>query len=317
MIYCLIRPEVTGKARTAIERWYAVDDGVEVLTDHRKRERRACADRRLVPWDSALRPRLPERRRVHSLDGRRVAERRGVLVSTEQMMELPKVARRWADYICFAGLVQGTDDWLDDVEADRLVTRVQLGDLAAFEQLYKKWFNRVYRCLRIHTHDTDEVEEQLQEIFATVLDSLQDYDPQFGPFRCWLAQFVLQYSEPYDGMLDDDQDRVLERWPASADRHVFDWLPDDELFLLVSRLPAQQRDVVVLHYLLGVSPAQIAELLERPAEEIDEQHDRALRFMGACVAAVTRRPGYSGRHPMSVRRRLAPVTSVRRLALLA
>jgi RNA polymerase sigma-70 factor (ECF subfamily) len=317
MIYCLMARAVPESVRAAVARAYECDPNDEPIVERRADDRRRRAERRTNPWDPILpRTNKLERRTVRNLDGRRVAERRGVLLPLSHMMDLPRPARRWADHISFAGFFTGTPDWEDDVASERLVIRIQGGDTSAFEHLYKLWFNRVYGCLRATISDPIEVEGELQNVFGELYDSIEDYDPRVMPFRSWLGAIVASRDDSGSEILDDDQDRWAERWPAHADSHAFDWLSDEELFLLVSRLPSMQRRIVVLHYFLGVGSSSLAHLFDAAPAEVSEMHARALRFMSACVAAANGRPGYSGRHPMRAQRRPATVIRQRRLALM-
>jgi RNA polymerase sigma factor (sigma-70 family) len=321
MIFCVVPRDMSRKAVDAVERVYAKDPLVEVLTEARTVDRRSGETRRDGAKSGPRSGRIVERRRVRSPDGLRVAERRAVLVPAFGEMALPRAARRFADRIEFYGRMGPAPDWVEEAESARLALAHQSGDTRAFELLYKQWFDRTYTFFKLVHARPEDAEEALQLTFESAFEGLADYHHPTTSFRTWFARVVVQYARDegaVDDEFDDGENRLLERWSGPPDMHALRWLRDSELLLLIGRLPSPQREVISLHYLFGLTPGQIADALECSQSEVAEMHDRGLRFMSGCVTSLSRRPGYySGRHHMSARTRSGPVILSRRLALAA
>jgi len=319
MMYCVVPRALTRKVAAAIGRMYAEDPTVEVIVERREADRRGTTERRVVS-DNNARTRMSERRRVRNFDGLRVAERRGVLVPSFGNMPLPRVARRFEHEIAFCGLLGPSPTWVEEVQSARLALKHQAGDTLAFETLYKMWFDRVYAFLNVIHVSAGATEDAVQRVFLSVHDQIGEFNNGKTSFRSWLATRLLGVVEPSvaasDELVDTDS-RLLERWAGPPDMHALRWLRDSELLMLVGRLSSPQREVVALHYLLAMSPNQIAEVLACSTDDVCELHNRGLGFMSGCVTSLSRRPGYSGRHPMSARRREGVVTWNRRMALAA
>jgi DNA-directed RNA polymerase specialized sigma24 family protein len=318
MIYCVVPRDSGRRLAATLERIYSDDPGLEVIVERRTENRRRRVERRGAGVFARRMPSLrPDRRRIRNFDGRRIAERRGVLIPTTYDLPPSRGLRRHADQIQFFGRIEPIGDWVEDTAGARLATRIQAGDNAAFQEIYAAWFDRIYNFFRIVTRRPDDVEPAMQDAFLRLHASMADYD-YLTSFRTWLATTITPaYEVDADWDWEDGDTRVLERWAGNADPSVLEWLADSELSVLVGRLPSPQREVVALHYVLGLSPMQVAEVLDRPVDEINDHHARALRFISGCVTSLSRRPGYSGRHPMLARRRPATVIRSRQRALAA
>ena len=75
------------------------------------------------------------------------------------------------------------------VEQD-LVTRAVQGDADAFEQLYERNFDRVYRYLYVRLGNQAEAEDLTQEVFAKVLEAIGSFQWRNVPFASWLFRIA-------------------------------------------------------------------------------------------------------------------------------
>jgi RNA polymerase sigma-70 factor (ECF subfamily) len=254
---------------------------VTVVIEWRVRERRRAEQR-----TGAGEPPAEDRRRIRSRAGRRVSDRRAPTLPVPPP-SLPPLAEPHLDRLAFVERLEPASQHAEDVDSARLVARAQAGDPSAFSLLYLRYFDRLYGYLRLAVRDAHEAEDIAQEAFLSMLRALPAYDVRLThPFRVLLFHIARNRSidhfrkqrgvevEPPEG-LAQLRDTGLEDDPIGA----FDSLSDSELARYLRRLPATQRQVLVLRYALDFSTEEIAEVMETTAQAVRNLQHRALAFL--------------------------------------
>src|SRR5207247_785202 len=96
---------------------------------------------------------------------------------------------------------------------------------------------------------------------------------------------------------------------------ALEWLTDQDLMVLVSRLPLAQRQVILLRYMMDLSCPEIAEVLGRTPDAVRQLQQRALNFLRVRLSALGRGPEPEHHHVrLAMRRRhgLSPTLRMRR-----
>lgn len=319
IVYCLIPRDLAPRLHEALRGHFRGDPTVEVIVERRGAQRRGASDRRTGEASS----RAPERRSIRSLGGRRVAERRATAVLSFAP-DLPRRARQHGERLAFVECVEPTAQAAEDVDTARLITRIQAGDDDCFAMLYMRYFDRVYAYLRIMLRSSHEAEDAAQQVFLQILQALPRYEHR-GSFWAWLATIVRNRALQdlrrsgrleLEDSLSVDRRREATEAEELADPAVLGWIGDRDLVLLVERLPLAQRQVLLLRYLLDLSNAQIAQILDRTPSDVSLLNHRALNFLRARLASLGRT--HDRGRPVQWRRLRgrAPVLRARRFALL-
>jgi RNA polymerase sigma-70 factor, ECF subfamily len=156
-----------------------------------------------------------------------------------------------------------------DLEDDgELMLRYARGDLRAFEALYQRHRNGLYRYLTRHTRNPESANDLFQEVWSKVIASRERYEPR-AKFQTFL------YRIAHNCFIDYCR-RAAVRAEVSGDSED-DWqsalpAPDNdrpdaraEQAQVVARykaalaeLPAEQRDVFLLYEESGLSLEEIA-----------------------------------------------------------
>ena len=180
----------------------------------------------------------------------------------------------------------------DDVDLGRdrdLVERYQNGDPSAFDELYRRYFDRLHRFCQRHTRDVHEAEEIAQEAFVKALRSMDTLtgERRFYPWMTVIAK-----------RLTIDRHRKLARLELTDEPDLGSVEPDVEhLFAAVdaghvrdalAAVGPRHREVLLLREAQGLSYAEIGDRLEVPVTTVEALLHRARKALRREYATVTR-----------------------------
>jgi RNA polymerase sigma-70 factor (ECF subfamily) len=175
----------------------------------------------------------------------------------------------------------------------RAVQRAKQGDEDAVRFLYLKYADNVYGYICSVLRDEHDAEDVTQHLFAKLPQALHRYRPGPVPFSAWLLRVA------HNAAIDHV--RVRRPIPCeevrSADTEDGDEVSRDryrDLFAAFDTLPREQRNVMVLRFVLGLSPGEIAEAIGRTEDAVHGLQHRGRRAvraelerLGAAPAAMT------------------------------
>ncbi len=157
-----------------------------------------------------------------------------------------------------------------------LVQAAKRGDVAAYEQLVRRYDRNVFRIANHITKNREDAEDVVQDAFLKAYENLAKFQEQ-SKFYTWLVRIAvnealmkLRKRRPERTVsLDED----IKTEDDSVPREVADWSPNPEqmysqselreiLTKTVQGLPAGFRTVFVLRDMEGLSTEETAEALD-------------------------------------------------------
>ena len=172
---------------------------------------------------------------------------------------------------------------LEPTASDRqIVDAVLGGDRDAFRLLVERESAMVIAaCRRILGSPTD-AQDAAQEAFVRAYQSLATYRGD-GPFGAWVRRIAVRIAVArlaVDGGLSLDDDRAtISTWsPVDGDPvgRVLDSEEREALAEAIARLPADQRQVVMLRFYGERSVEDIARLTDRPIGTVKSRLSRGI-----------------------------------------
>jgi RNA polymerase sigma-70 factor, ECF subfamily len=149
------------------------------------------------------------------------------------------------------------------------------GDDDALRFLYLRYADNVYAYVCSILRDEHEAEDVTQQVFAKLTGALGRYEPRVAPFSAWILRVA------HNAAID----HMRTRRPVPCDDvHAADAEADDsgrerfaDLRLALDALPAEQRNVIVLRFLVGLTPREVAERLGRSEDAVHGLQHRGRR----------------------------------------
>jgi RNA polymerase sigma-70 factor, ECF subfamily len=156
------------------------------------------------------------------------------------------------------------------------VARAKEGDVEALRFLYVTYSHNIYGYVRSIVRDDHEAEDVTQHVFAKLMTALVKYDDRGVPFFAWLIRMARNVAidhlranrlTPTEAVLD----------PASPSEIGIDH--GETVRAALAALPDEQREVVVLRHIVGLTPAEIADRMGRTESSIHGLHHRGRRAL--------------------------------------
>jgi RNA polymerase sigma-70 factor (ECF subfamily) len=147
-------------------------------------------------------------------------------------------------------------------------------DEQLFEELYEKYAKDVLRVSYFYLGDRQQAEDVTQDVFVRLLTHTPELVP--GREKAWLLKVALNRCR--DLWRAAWVKRVVLGSPAMeltpAPDQLEDRLERQELLQAIHRLPADFKDVILLHYYQGFGIAEIAQMLGVPEGTISSRLSR-------------------------------------------
>ncbi len=168
------------------------------------------------------------------------------------------------------------------------VARARDGDADALRFLYLRYADNVYGYVCSIVRDEYEAEDVTQHIFAKLTTALARYEPRVVPFSAWILRVA------HNAAID----HLRTRRPVPCEEVRSPDLEDDasgrerfsDLRLALDALPPEQRDVILLRFLIGLTPREIAERLGRSEDAVHGLQHRGRRRLRVELARIQDQP---------------------------
>lgn len=166
----------------------------------------------------------------------------------------------------------------------REVEAAKRGDRDALASLYLRYKDNVYGYVCSIVRDEHEAEDVTQQVFAKMLHVLGAYEPRGDvPFSGWLLRVArntaidhLRERRPVP------QEQFEEIGVIALDGHILGLA----LRAALQELPEDQRRVVVMRHIVGLSPPEIADRLGRSESSVHALHHRGRQRLRIELAAA-------------------------------
>lgn len=168
------------------------------------------------------------------------------------------------------------------------VDRAKEGDTSALHFLYVRFADDVCAYVRSLVRDQDTAEDITQIVFTKLLTAIVKYRRREAPFSAWIIRVARNAA--FDHIRASRQIPVAEVRTSDEGSEEVAFERARCLREALNRLPADQREVLVLRHVAGLSPAEIAEHLGRTEASVHGLHHRGRRALRAALRELEAAP---------------------------
>ncbi len=175
----------------------------------------------------------------------------------------------------------------DDLE---LIARAARGDREAFGRLYERYVLKVFRHIYFLTSDPQLAEDLTAQTFLNALEALPRYQVRGIPFLAWLLRIACNLTINHrKAQKNNGHAQLPEAVPAIG----ADYYPEqscevkldgERVWAQVRRLRGDQRQVIVMRFIDGLSYSDIAQVLGKSAGAVRVIQFRALASLRLMLA---------------------------------
>lgn len=168
------------------------------------------------------------------------------------------------------------------------VTRAKAGDPEGLHYLYVRFADDVLRYVTGLVRDHHEAEDITQNVFAKLMRAINKYEERAVPFDAWILRVARNAALDHlraKRAIPTEEVRLTDtgRAETALDR-------GQALREALEGLPEDQREVLVLRHIVGLSPNEIADTLDKSESSVHGLHHRGRRSLRANLSELGAAP---------------------------
>ncbi len=173
-----------------------------------------------------------------------------------------------------------------------VIRGAQAGRPESVTKLYEHYHAGIFRYLYYRLGDRQTAEDLTSEVFLRMLRNLSGYNLQSSsaPFQAWLFQIAHNLvTDHYRRTSIHPQVALAEQMAApdvepdaGVDRHM----TNEHLRLALTNLKEDQRDVVVLRFVVGLPISEVARTLRKSEDAVKGLQRRGLSALRDCLSEL-------------------------------
>ncbi len=168
------------------------------------------------------------------------------------------------------------------------IERAKAGDPEGLHFLYVRYAPDVQRYVASFVKDHHEAEDITQNIFAKLMKAIKKYEQREVPFAAWIMRVARNAALDHMRVrraIPTEEVRLADsgRAQVSLDR-------GHDLRDALEHLPDDQREVLILRHIAGLTPVEIAAALKKSESSVHGLHHRGRRTLQAKLTELGAAP---------------------------
>jgi RNA polymerase sigma-70 factor, ECF subfamily len=168
------------------------------------------------------------------------------------------------------------------------VAAAKAGDMSALHFLYVRFADDVCAYVRSIVRDPHAAEDITQNVFAKLMKAIHKYERRNVPFAAWIIRVARNMA--LDHVRAARQIPVEEVRTSDEGGELVGFDRAQCIRDALQRLPHDQREVLVLRHVAGLSPGEIAERLGKTEASVHGLHHRGRGALRAALRELDAAP---------------------------
>lgn len=164
-----------------------------------------------------------------------------------------------------------------DAELLSAVAKAKAGHMEGYRYLYERYADNIFSYVRQIVHDEHDAEDVTQQVFAKLFTAIKRYEARAVPFSAWILRVARNAAIDHirsDRLVPCEEVR-------GSDQHTDEICHERRRSLTdaLANLPPEQREVVMMRHLVGLTPNEIAVRLGKSESAVHGLHHRGRRSL--------------------------------------
>jgi RNA polymerase sigma-70 factor, ECF subfamily len=168
------------------------------------------------------------------------------------------------------------------------VAHAKEGDMSALHFLYVRFADDVCAYVRSIVRDPHTAEDITQIVFTKLMKAIHKYERRDVPFAAWIIRVARNVA--LDHIRASRQIPLAEVRTSDEGSEQVGFERALSLREALARLPVEQREVLVLRHVAGLSPGEIADRLGKTEASIHGLHHRGRSALRAELSELDAAP---------------------------
>jgi RNA polymerase sigma-70 factor, ECF subfamily len=170
----------------------------------------------------------------------------------------------------------------------RAIAAAKRGDWDGIHYLYVRYADDVFAYVRSIVRDHHEAEDITQNVFAKLITAIGKYEERAVPFAAWIMRVARNATLDHIRARRQIPVEELRATDTGDERREFE--QRQCLKEALAALPEEQRKVLVLRHVAGLTPPEIAERLGKTESAIHGLHHRGRAALKATLSELEAAP---------------------------
>lgn len=170
-----------------------------------------------------------------------------------------------------------------------LVARLKANDDEAYREVVARYGDPLYGYIYGITGDHHLSEDVISETYLRMVEKIDGYTFYGAPFKSWLYRIAhnlaITASKRASRTIGGDALELVAPPVDDPAATIAARLEAEELRSAIAELTEEQQQVVLLRFVAGHSPGEVAQALDKTENAIKQMQFRALRSLGRLLTA--------------------------------